>query len=150
MFTVADVRANLAEDVLIYLVDDENEKAITPAAEARIQEDIRKAVAEVNSYVAQRYTLPLPEIPAVLRDKAMDVVKYKLFSRRGIRPGTADETIRQNYEDALRWLRDLALGKTSLTFSGNSGSDGPAVPQGVLPRIRAARRVFSREKLEDF
>jgi len=147
MFTVADVRANLAEDVLIYLVDDENEKVLTPAGIARIQEDIRKAVAEVNSYVAQRYTLPLPEIPDVLRDKAMDVVKYKLFSRRGIRPGTADETIRQNYEDAIRWLRDLALGKTSLPL-GNS--NGPSVPQGVAPRIRAARRVFSREKLEDF
>jgi len=147
MFTVADVQANLAEDVLIYLVDDENEKVLTPAGIARIQEDIRKAVAEVNSYVAQRYTLPLPEIPDVLRDKAMDVVKYKLFSRRGIRPGTADETIRQNYEDAIRWLRDLALGKTSLPLGS---SNGPSVPQGVAPRIRAARRVFSREKLEDF
>jgi len=83
----------------------------------------------------------------VLRDKAMDVVKYKLFSRRGIRPGTADETIRQNYEDAIRWLRDLALGKTSLPLGS---SNGPSVPQGIAPRIRAARRVFSREKLEDF
>ncbi|WP_337869811.1 DUF1320 domain-containing protein [Meiothermus sp.] len=150
MFSIADIRANLAEDVLIYLVDDENEKAITPAGEARIVEDIRKGVAEVNSYVAQRYALPLPEIPDVLRDKAMDIVKYKLFSRRGIRPGTADETIRTNYEDAIRWLRDLAVGRTSLTFGSGAGSDGPTAPSGVGAEISADDRVFSRKKLGGF
>jgi phage gp36-like protein len=148
VFSLADVRANLAEDVLIYLVDDENLKTISPAGEARILEDIRKALAEVNSYVAQRYALPLPETPDVLRDKAMDVVRYKLFSRRGIRPGTADETIRTNYEDAVKWLRDLAVGRTSLTFS--TGGAGPTASSEAVARITADERVFSRKKMEGF
>lgn len=149
--TGSDIQGALAADVVIYLVDDEKSRALTPAGQARIDQKIREAESEVNSYLAQRYTLPLPTVPDVLKAKAVDVAVYRLFLRRGIRPNTADEMVENQYKNAVAWLRDVATGKASLTLTGpTGGSDGLKVGGGSEPSIKSDPRIFSRDKLEDF
>jgi phage gp36-like protein len=146
-----DIGNAIAEDVLKYLVDDERQGSITPAGEERIEQRIQDAESEVNSYLAQRYTLPLPEVPPVLKARALDIAVYRLFLRRGIRPGSADESVIDQYRLAVSWLKDVATGRASLTFAnGPEGSDGAKVGGGSKPRIAAQRRIFSRDSLEDF
>ncbi|MCS6869528.1 DUF1320 domain-containing protein, partial [Thermus sp.] len=100
---------------------------------------------EVESYLAQRYALPLPSLPEALKARALDIAVYRLFLRRGIRPGTADEAVLSRYRDAVAWLRDVALGKAALPLPP---AGQPLPPRGGA-RIRG-RRTFSRESLEDF
>lgn len=146
-----DIKLALAEDVIVYLVDDERQRTLTAQGQARIDAKLSEAESEVNSYLAQRYTLPLPSVPQVLKAKTVDIAVYRLFLRRGIRPGTADELVNSQYKLAVAWLRDVATGKASLTLNGPSGgSDGPKADGGSKPSITADPRVFSRDKLEDF
>ncbi|WP_243092581.1 gp436 family protein [Thermus hydrothermalis] len=145
MITLEDLRHALPEDVLLQLVDEEGAGALTPEGEARAQAALREAWGEVESYLAQRYALPLPALPEVLRAKAVDIAVYRLMMRRGIRPGTADEAVIGRYRDAVAFLKDVALGRASLPL--------PPAGEPVRPRGGASlrgKRVFSRESLEDF
>jgi phage gp36-like protein len=152
LITVDDVLASLDNDVLLYLTDNEQFGDLTPAAQKRIETDIRRGWDEVQSYVRQRYD-NLTELPGVLHDKAMDVVAYKLISRKGIRPGSVDETLRDNYLDAIRWLKDLVSGKVSIPLStdgSGSNSDGPTAASDLAPSIRANEREFTKDTLGGF
>lgn len=145
MISLEDLRHALSEDTLLYLIDEEGAGVLTPQGEARARSALQEAWGEVESYLAQRYALPLPSLPEVLRAKALDIAVYRLFLRRGIRPGTADEAVVGRYRDAVAFLKDVALGRASLPLPP---AGEPARPKGG-PRIRG-KRVFSRESLEDF
>ncbi len=145
MITLEDLRQALPLDALLYLVDEEGAGVLTPEGEARAGAALREAWAEVESYLAQRYALPLPSLPEVLKAKALDIAVYRLMLRRGIRPGTADEAALTRYRDAIAFLRDVALGRASLPLPPTGE---PARPKGGAT-IRG-KRVFSRESLEDF
>jgi phage gp36-like protein len=106
--------------------------------------------AEVDSYVGQRYTVPVTPAPDALLSKALDVVVYCVFMRRGIRLGTADESIVTKYKFAVAWLRDVAHGKASIpNASSGDGGTGTVVSKGSAT-ISASPRVFSRDSLKDF
>ncbi len=145
MIGLDDLRQTLPEGELLYLVDDEGAGELTPQALARAEEALRQAWGEVESYLAQRYPLPLPALPEVLKAKALDIAVYRLFLRKGIRPGTADEAVRDRYRDAVAFLRDVAVGRASLPLPPASA---PARPLGGA-KVRG-KRIFSRESLEDF
>ncbi|MDX2008257.1 MAG: DUF1320 domain-containing protein [Meiothermus sp.] len=150
--TLEDIKGAVAEDVLVYLVDDERERTITEAGEARIGKALVQAESEVNSYVALKYALPLADVPEALKTATTDIAVYRLFKRRGIRPGTADEVVQTDYRNAVAWLRDIASGKATLTASGGGqGGDDAALPvAGQAAKVTAAERVFSRDKLGGF
>lgn len=94
----------------------------------------------IEGYLMGRYTLPLAVIPGVLGAYACDIARYFLFEK------AAPEHIRQNYDDALRWLRDVASGKVLLSLpTPESGPLAPGSPQGYAPE-----RVFSPATLTGF
>lgn len=70
---------------------------------------------EIDSYLRVVRTLPLPApVPARLTRVAADVARYHLYDDH------APDDVRTRYEDAVRWLRDVAAGRASL------GLDDPA------------------------
>ena len=68
------------------------------------------ACSEADSYLARRYALPLPGVPAVLTAVVCDITRYRLTG------GQVSETdpIKDRYKLAIAWLRDLAAGEISL------------------------------------
>lgn len=66
------------------------------------------AAAEIDSYLATRYTLPLATTPVVLTRLACDIARYRLYD-----DGTPD-TVRQRYEDAVSLLKRMASGDVTL------------------------------------
>lgn len=153
--TMADILDALDLDALLRLVDDERQG---PAAsgdlrakqKSRVEKAIRDATAEADSYVGQRYKLPLAAVPHALGKKVVDIAVYNLFSRRGLQGGTPDEIVMERYGNAVRWLKDVAVGRASLPLpDGDGGSEGTARPAGSA-KIGANRRVFSRRKLGEF
>lgn len=69
---------------------------------------IADAEAEIDSYLAARYQLPLPSVPTVLTRVGCDIARYRLWNDR------ASDEVRQRYEDARRLLEALAAGKVAL------------------------------------
>ena len=94
----------------------------------------------IDGYLAGRYVLPLATVPKVLNTVACDIARYFLYE------DAAPERVRQAYDDALRWLRDVAAGKFLLPM--DPLADGPLAPGP--PAYSAPPRVFSAETLARF
>ena len=142
--TVQDVKDALDSGALLRLFDDENEDS-TAAGDMRAKQQARGP----DTYIGQRYDLPLPSTPPVLRGKVVDIAVWNLFARRGL--GNADEVVRERYKNALRWLEQLSVGKVSLPLapSGDDGGGGTP-PQAGGASIRAQPRRFSRDTMDGF
>jgi phage gp36-like protein len=93
----------------------------------------------VNSYIAG-LNLDLSVVPSVLKDKACAIARYQLWSDH------ASERVRQDYADAIAFLKDVQAGRASL---GDSAG-GSQVPSGGSPKFSSADPVFSRRKMGGF
>ena len=58
------------------------------------------------------------------------------------------ETVRDNYKDAVAWLRDVAAGRANL--DPNSAAALPAATGGPRRDEDAPDRVFTQETLNDY
>ncbi|MBI1214548.1 MAG: DUF1320 domain-containing protein [Alphaproteobacteria bacterium] len=135
--TQGDMVTRYGEDQLIELTD----RADPPAGvidAAIMAAALADADAKINAYISRRYTLPLAETPALLRQTA-EAISYFILSRG--RHSTQD---REAYDDALKQLADLGTGAATLN-----------IPTGEEPASSAARaaetgpgRVFSRDSLK--
>lgn len=103
--TAADLIARFGEDELIQLTDRSGAGVPDAAVVARALED---SGAEIDGYLASRYRLPLPTVPALLARIACDIARYRLWEDR------ASDEVRRRYEDARRLLENLSSGKVSL------------------------------------
>ena len=88
------------------------------------------ASRQADSYLSKRHTLPLVSWDEDLKALVGDLAQYRLLSRRGFRPGSANDQIAvKRYDDAIAWLRDLAKGNCELANVEDSSEpvdeDGP-------------------------
>lgn len=99
------------------------------------------ASALIDSFLASRYSLPFVNVPQVLIPKCLDIARYFLDQY------AAREDVRQRYEDAIRWLEQVARGLISLGLDSQSCE----VKRGEnLPEFQAGNRVFTDTTLKDF
>jgi phage gp36-like protein len=103
----------------------QRESVLPAGAVARALVD---ADAEVNSYVASAYTLPLNPVPSNVVRIAAAIARYHLLG------DAASEQARQDYGDAVRWLRDVQSGRAVLMdaapIAGNTPEATIAVTNG--------------------
>jgi phage gp36-like protein len=113
--------------------------------DAKIARALDGASATIDGYISQRYALPLPSTPAVLRQACIDIAVYRLASDATL----LTDDIRQRYEDAIAFLKDVAKAVAALGLPTRadqaSGATDAASPQTVL--VDADPRVFSRQSL---
>ena len=89
--TKEEVREMLKDDALNAIIGDtfiedpaEREELVEPLIEAAIAD----ADAEIDGYLAKRYTVPISPAPRVLNKFSKDIAVYNLFSRIGIDEST--------------------------------------------------------------
>lgn len=119
------------EEELIQLTDRAN---IGQIDDAVLDQAIADAAAEIDGYLSARYTLPLGSVPAALTRVAADIARYDLYS------SVAPEHVRQRYEDARRFLEQIAAGRVQL---GAGGVEPPSTSS--LADIQSGGRVFGRD-----
>lgn len=139
--TAGDMVELFEEEEMLYLTNlhDASAVEIDPV---RIGKAIAYAEAEVNSYLQRQYTLPLASIPFVLTNKVADIARYQLDS---IQPR---DDVRKRYEDAVKWLQLLALGKVDLGLDQTLQPDPISI--GGSPQSYAPDRIFTMETLRGF
>lgn len=118
------------------------ESGDTPDA-AVVSEAIAKAGAEIDSYLAVRYVLPLTETPAQVKHLAVDLAIYHLYSRRGMML----EIRGKNYDKAVAFLKDVAAGRAEIIGATGAEISGDAQ---TVTEVSSATRVFDRTKMVDF
>lgn len=134
--TLDDLKNTVPEDELIELTDDVGASAVDTSVVARA---IADADAEIDSYCGSRYTMPLSPVPVIIRKFSVDMAIYNLFSRRSLK---VPDDRQKRYDNAIRFLRDLAKGINTL------GGDDPGEPTDSLPQATQAKenRIFSMGK----
>ena len=136
--TIADMEKRLAVSVLVQLTGDSQGGA---AYNTAINEELDQASAVVDSYAATRFDTPLQDSTRV-RQLVTDIGAYELEKNKG----TVRETDRAAYEDAIRFLRDLAAGKATL----DQPSGAPAQTGSLEPKVTTKERIMSDDHLSGY
>lgn len=126
------------EDQLTQLTDRDGLGVINATVVSRALGD---ADAEINGYLSTRYTLPLSPVPAVLEKLACDIARYRLFE------DAAKDIVKERYENAIRFLKDVVSGKVTLGVDG-SGESAATISNAV--QISATTPVFRRSESDGF
>ena len=96
------------------------------ADDAQLTEYLVAAQAEVESYVAVLYPLPLEPVPALLLELVAQIARYRAY------PDAPTAHVRQVYEDATKRLREIAAGTAALPQGAASSPDELTTADEVL------------------
>lgn len=136
--TKQDLIDRYGEDELVRLTDTVNAPPST-IDDTLIARCLANADAEINGWIAGRYTTPLNPVPQILVEKECVLARYYYHRAK------ATERVRSDYEDAMAWLQNVAKGLVSL---GNVA--GPTQPASAgKPQISAPPRTFTKDTLSD-
>lgn len=92
------------------------------------------ADAEVDGYVSGGYAVPLSPVPANIVRVAASIARYRLLG------DSATEQSRKDYEDAIRFLRDVQAGRVQLMSAAPIAGNTPAATISVT---NGRDKVFS-------
>lgn len=123
---------------LIQLTDRTN-RPPTTIDDVVVNRAIGDAVAEIDSYLAKVYALPIAVVPAVLEKKAADIARYYLHGKHADK----DSPVTITYRDAIAWLRDVSRGLVEI----DTGGEKPAQAGGGSVKASAPNRVFTRDSM---
>lgn len=111
------------------------EAAISRFSSAEREAALQAASDEADGYLRGRFRLPLVKWADDLRRYVCQIAAWSLIASRGIDPnGISAEVLKANRDDALRWLRDVADGRTTPSVTGSA-------PAG----FQSSPRVYSRK-----
>jgi phage gp36-like protein len=131
---------------------------------AAVQAALDDATAEMDSYIAQVFQMPLLgcavpgttplqyKAPDMLVRICCDFARYNLYDER------ATEQVKELYKRWTGWLKDLVAGKAQLTCPAPPASTGglAGVPVGNNPQTGTGvnycfeDRIFNRESLRGY
>jgi phage gp36-like protein len=135
--TLQNLQDKFGPDEILQLADRDADGMIDAGV---VEKALADADALVDAYVGKRHDLPLEETPPRVADVAAEIAYFKLFR------GDPPEYARKLYEDAMRFLRDVASGAAVIEIAG--GIEPARDGQVVLADGPA--RTFDRKSLKGF
>ena len=112
--TQADIEVLIPQLELAQITTESGDTADTVV----VADAIAAADAEIDAYCGKQYTVPFAPVPARVKSLSVDMSIYHLYSRRSVAP----EIRRIKYEDAVKFLKDVAKG---LAVLGGTGDTNP-------------------------
>jgi|GEM_PF-334312 len=143
--TNADIEERLGSQAYVQLTDDDGDGIANVGV---VNEARHGAMGEVNSYLAQRYDVPIKlsthtELAGLLKSVCLDLVEYSLRSRR---PPVPDITAKRR-EQAVHWLKGVANGSIHLPSDTPIASN---TTRGTIASAVGSERLLSRDALDEF
>lgn len=135
--TVSDLVERFGETEIIELSNLELDHDDT-IDEAAVERALTDACAEIDSYLAARYRLPVSDTPRLLSLLATDIARFRL------QKGVSTEQARQRYEDAVAKLKDIAAGRINLPLARPPAAAGEPM---VVP---GRARVFDDDTMRGY
>ena len=103
-----------------------------------LQAAITAASDVIDGYLRSRYKLPLLSWGSDISRLCAKIAVYDLMVTRGFNSGRSGDTqIQEQYDDAIRMLRDISANKASpnIVDSDSGGSPGTATTPGGAPSV---------------
>ena len=123
-------------ETLLQLTDRDDTGVV---GQAMLSQAIEDAETQIDSYLAERYRLPLQVVPGSLKRHAGSMAYYLLFN------DAPTETAQKHYDQAMTWLKDIAAGRATLQAEGREAASAAGRPQA-----QAGEKVFTDQSLEGF
>jgi len=101
-------------------------------------EALVSATARIDAYLASSYSVPLADVPIILRDACCDIARYDLDPR-------PPEDVRRRYEATISFLKDLQSGRATLALPS-----GEQVKPKAGIQYTSGGRTFSSDTLNDY
>ncbi len=127
--TMADMIEEFGADEMAQLTQRGTEPEAAPH-DAIGERALDFASQEINSRVAGRYAIELTPVPARVRAACCDIARYRLYR------SSAPETVRERFDDAMRWLDQVATGRAALL-----ADDGTPMPTASADTAAAVSSV---------
>lgn len=145
--TLADLQLAMPTQTLIALSNDAVPDFNSPQPtmnESVITEALGQAGELIDAYLRSRYTLPLVEVPSVVKNLAVQLARHWLYARRPEGAELPDAVVR-GHKEAIRLLESIRDGKVALGLPG-----GEPAPEPGEVKVRARRRTFGANLLERY
>lgn len=94
-----------------------------------LQVAIDSASGRADGYLRSRYTLPITNVSDDLKQVVCDMAAYIALKVRGFNP-EGNELLVKGWDDALKWLQQVASGLVSPALGDSSG--GTPVPSAPV------------------
>lgn len=135
--------ARIPEADLVQLCRDDAGDAMDDAAVLVFEAARDDADSEIDAFLGERYTVPLDEVPEMVRRISVALTLYHLYARRY--PGEVPKLVLDDYRRKRALLRKIADGQPTLGVQPAPGAN----PERAA-RLTSHTRVFSRDKLAGF
>lgn len=145
--TVEEVLEMIKDDMKNVIIGDEYIEDVQERAEkiaVLCEAAISDACAEIDGYLAKRYSIPFRKTPKVISKFAKDISIYNLVSRTGIDESEREKTFLNRYNAAIKFLLDVAKGTIDIGIDDEK-SGGSEAANGF--KMKSSGRVFSRESM---
>ncbi|MDQ1847673.1 DUF1320 domain-containing protein [Gemmobacter fulvus] len=140
--TITEFRAGIPNRDLVALTDLDDGTGVID--DTRIQDALDDASAEIDSYIAKAVTLPLAEVPRILKVICRDLALHRLY----VNIGHSMEARRSLRDDAISYLRSVARGEAAL---GDGGSViAPEITTPGIAMTEGPDRQMTRDRLRGF
>lgn len=110
----------------------EQRESMLPAG--AVDSALSDADALIDGYLAARYCIPLAPVPANLVQFACAIARYTLLGE------AATERARNDYKDAVAWLKDVQAGRVTLQAVTPVPGNEPA----TIVMLATPPRLFGR------
>ena len=131
-----DMVDRFAQTELVQLTNPDNPAATTINATV-LGQALADADAAIDGYLQGRYTLPLAVVPKVIVRYACDIARYFLYDDR------ATEQVEKRYNDAIKFLEQVAKGAITLGLSATGAQPAEADGAQMESDTPAFRRADS-------
>lgn len=133
--TKQDLIDRFSERELVLATDDA--KPAATIDDTKVARALTDTDALINSYIAARYATPVTRVPSSLNDRACAIARYKLARDK------ASERITNDYNDAIKWLGQIATGTVTLADAvaapTEQSAGGGVKGAGILAALRRGR-----------
>lgn len=143
--TIDDIKNIVPEADLVDLTDDSDTGSIN---ENVVNSAIEDADSLINGYLRSRYTLPLDEVPNILKSISVELTRYNLYQRRA--GANMPESLEKNYANRIKILKDIQAGSFSLGVEKPADDIKVSESEKFYCNKTASDRVFNSTLLDKF
>lgn len=137
--TLLHLKERINEATILQLTDDDNLGVID---DTKVAAAIARADAEIDTWCAQRYLVPLAIVPPIISGLSADLAIYYLYSRI---VETIPEARAAAHKNALSLLKAISAGQVTLS----AATPPEPAASGSGASFVGADRVMSRTSLRD-
>ena len=134
--TIDNVTDKMTKELVAQLSNDETAKTIDFDV---VNVYIDSATDIINGYLRGRYNLPLSGTHTLLKDIAVEIVRFNLIGRRD----TPNDFEKKLYDDAITTLKDIARGVIQLD-DGGSNTDKPVTILATKHKPMLSRHFINK------